>query len=70
MINTMELDDSKDLVRDVHSKALLSINNTKLREHQLKRDAAKLAMQNANDISTLRNEMSEIKNLLQALVNK
>ena len=66
----MELDDTKDLVRDVHSKALLTVNNAKLREHQSKRDAAKLVMKNAEDISVLKNEMSEIKNLLQMLINK
>ena len=66
----MELDDTKDLVRDVHSKALLNISNAKLREHQSKRDAAKMVMKNAEDISVLKNEMSEIKNLLQILINK
>ena len=66
----MELDDSKDVLRDVHSKALLTVNNAKLREHQSKRDAAKLVMKNAEDISVLKGEMSEIKNLLQILINK
>ena len=66
----MELDDTKDLVRDVHSKALLTVNNAKLREHQSKRDAARMVMKNAEDISVLKNEMSEIKNLLQILINK
>lgn len=69
-MDLMELDDTKDLVRDVHSKALLTVNNAKLREHQSKRDAAKLVMKNAEDISVLKNEMSEIKNLLQMLINK
>lgn len=66
----MELDDSKDVLRDVHSKALLTVNNAKLREHQSKRDAAKMVMKNAEDISVLKGEMSEIKNLLQILINK
>jgi hypothetical protein len=70
MIDIMELDDTKELVRDVHSKALLAVNNTKLREHQLKRDSARMVTKNAEDISMLKNEMSEIKNLLQILVNK
>ncbi len=66
----MELDDSKDVLRDVHSKALLTVNNAKLREHQSKRDAARMVMKNAEDITVLKNEMSEIKNLLQILINK
>ena len=66
----MELDDSKDVLRDVHSKALLTVNNAKLREHQSKRDAAKMVMKNAEDISELKTEMSEIKNMLQLLINK
>lgn len=70
MIDVMELDDTKDLVRDIHSKALLNVSNAKLREHQLKRDAARLVMKNAEDISELKTEMSEIKNMLQLLINK
>ena len=70
MMELMELDDTKDLLRDVHSKALINVNSHKLREHQLKRDAAKLVMKNAEDISVLKSEMSEIKNLLQILINK
>ncbi len=66
----MALDDTNDLVRDVHSKALLNVNGAKLREHQLKRDAAKLVMKNAEDISELKNEMSDIKQMLQLLINK
>lgn len=66
----MELDDTKDLLRDTHSKALLNVNSAKLREHQLKRDAARLVMKNAEDISELKTEMSEIKNMLQLLINK
>lgn len=69
-MDLMELDDSKDVLRDVHSKALLTVNNAKLREHQSKRDAAKMVMKNAEDISVLKSEMSEIKNLLQILINK
>lgn len=69
-MDLMELDDSKDVLRDVHSKALLTVNNAKLREHQSKRDAAKMVMKNAEDISVLKDEMSEIKNLLQILINK
>lgn len=69
-MDLMELDDSKDVLRDVHSKALLTVNNAKLREHQSKRDAAKMVMKNAEDISVLKGEMSEIKNLLQILINK
>lgn len=66
----MELDDTKDLLRDTHSKALLNVNSAKLREHQLKRDAAKLVMKNAQDISYLKSEMSELKQMLQVLINK
>lgn len=69
-MDLMELDDNKDVLRDVHSKALLTVNNAKLREHQSKRDAAKMVMKNAEDISVLKDEMSEIKNLLQILINK
>jgi hypothetical protein len=69
-MDLMELDDSKDVLRDVHSKALLTVNNAKLREHQSKRDAARMVMKNAEDITVLKNEMSEIKNLLQILINK
>jgi hypothetical protein len=69
-MDLMELDDTKDLVRDVHSKALLTVNNSKLREHQSKRDAARMVMKNAEDISVLKDEMSEIKNMLKILINK
>ena len=69
MMELMALDDTKDLLRDVHSKALVNVNSHKLREHQLKRDAAKLIMKNAEDISELKTEMSDIKQMLQLLIN-
>lgn len=73
----MELNDTKELVRDIHSKALLNINTEKQKEHCRKRDAMKLTLQNKTDvdslkkdINTINSELSEIKNLLLSLVNK
>lgn len=77
MIDVMELDDTKELVRDIHSKALLNINTEKQKDHRRKRDAMKLTLQNKtdvelikNDINIINSELSEIKNLLLSLVNK
>lgn len=70
MTDIMELDDTKDLVRDVHSKALITINHQKLKEHNARRDAIKLAIKNSEDIQVLNNDISEIKSLLQILINR
>lgn len=70
MTDIMELNDTKDLVRDIHSKALITINHQKLKEHNARRDAIKLAIKNSEDIKIINNDLSEIKSLLQILINK
>jgi hypothetical protein len=70
MIDLMEVDDTKDLMRDTHSKALLSVNQNKLKEHNLKRDALRLAYKNSSDILKLNDDLTEIKELLKLLINK
>lgn len=66
-----------DLVRDPHSKALLSADTSSLLEHRKKREMYKQLKDSANAVSALnseidelKQEMLEIKSMLVKLINK
>lgn len=50
-------------VRDVHSKAVLNTNKTELEEYRNK----KIIMSRINDISNIRSEVNELKNMVEKL---
>jgi len=69
-MNTLvKIDDNKNLVRDINSKAILNIDKNGLNEYLMKRELAK--KQQADKIETkerlakLENDIAEIKILLQ-----
>ena len=77
MIEIIEIKGKTDIVRDIHSKALLTVDMNKLEDHKNKRQAAKMVYENSlkvveleNDINTIKQDMSDIKLLLQQLIKE
>lgn len=77
MIDTIAIKGNPDIVRDIHSKAILTVDRNKLEEHKNKRQAAKMVYENSlkvaemeNDINTIKQDMSDIKLLLQQLLKE
>ena len=66
----LKVEGREDLVREVHSKAILSTDSKKLQEHREKKEFFKSLMSQKDDISTLKAEMTEIKALLQQIVKR
>lgn len=76
-MNKLKVIDNKDLVRDPYSKAIMNTNLLALNEHRKKREFAKRAYQNSQkinqlelDINNMNKDITEIKNILTALINK
>lgn len=66
--------DDKELLRDSHSKALLSVNQNELLEYRKKRAAIESEKQKQktmeNKLNQLERDMAEIKNILFSLHDK
>jgi hypothetical protein len=66
--------DGENLVRDIHSKAILSTNYDELAAHRQRR-AVMLQQKSENDrlreeINTIKQEFAEVKELLQLMLKK
>lgn len=61
--------DREDLVRDTQSKALLASDTRKLKEHREKLNFFKQLAQQNKEMDQLKNDVSEIKAILQRLVS-
>ena len=70
MTKYLKVEGREDLVRDTESKAILSTDLKKLQEHREKKDFFKSLIAQKDDINTLKEEMSEIKALLQQIVKR
>ena len=70
MTKYLKVEGREDLVREVHSKAILSADLKKLQEHREKKEFFKSLMSQKDDINTLKEEMSEIKVLLHQIVKR
>jgi len=75
-MNTIQTDDTR-YIRDMHSKALLPTDRTALENHRLQRKREsiqayelELLKSKVDELNTVREEMLEIKTLLQELLNK
>ena len=66
----INIEGERDLVRDRNSKALLNTNNESLKAYKIKRNANLKIIEYENDINTLKSEISEIRNVLDVIVNK
>lgn len=60
--------DSKDLVRDTQSKALLATNRAMLEEHRQKKQFLTKLLNQSEELETMKKDISDIKFLLHKLV--
>lgn len=67
MMNKLKIKDHDDLVRDVKSNAVINTNQTALENYRNKRKAKREMI---NDVTNLKNDVQEIKELLQQLLEK
>ena len=74
MHNLVQIESDLNLARDISSHAVISINDEKLRDYHAKRKIAesrdKLMMAQQKEIDTLKNDISEIKQMLQVLIKR
>ena len=68
------LEEDASIIRDLQNNALLTIDNKALNKYKLNKERAKNSkkriLEYENDINTLRNEVSEIKEALKLILNK
>lgn len=62
--------DHKELIRDMHSKAVLNIDTQALLEHRKKKAAMQEIVNNSQKIKKIENDIAEIKQLLFSLAEK
>jgi len=67
MTNYAKVKGHPNLIKDLNSGVILNINKTEIEAARLKKQRAK---QQEEDLSNLKNEVSEIKNLLNKLIEK
>lgn len=67
MKNYVKIKGHPNLVKDVNSGVILNINKTELEAARLKKQRAK---QQEKDIIDLKNEVSDIKDLLNKIIEK
>jgi len=69
-----KIKDDSSIIRDLKNSALLAVDNKALSKYKLDKERAKNSkkriLQYENDINTLRNEVSEIKESLKLILNK
>jgi len=69
-----KIKDDSSIIRDLKNNALLAVDNKALSKYKLDKERAKNSkkriLQYENDINTLRNEVSEIKESLKLILNK
>jgi Tfp pilus assembly protein PilO len=70
----VDIDGKQGLVRDINSRAILNINKTEYenyltRRRQQREDLKKMTQQE-HEINNLKQDMAEIKQLLQALLRQ
>ena len=66
----INIEGERNYVRDKTSKAILSTNKDGLAAYKLKRIQMQKVLEYENDINTLKSEISEIRTVLDVIVNK
>ncbi len=68
-----KVNEHENLVRDMHSKAILNKDKEGLQDYLRKREVAKMQLEEQietkNRLTKIEQDMSEIKNLLQTIAN-
>jgi flagellar basal body-associated protein FliL len=70
MTNYAKVKEHKELIRDMHSKAILNIDEQSLLEHRKKKSMMKEIVNNSQKINQIENDISEIKQILFSLSDK
>lgn len=70
MTNYAKVEEHENLIRDMHSKAILNVDNQALLEHRKKKEMMKKVINNSQKIDKIENELSEIKKMLSILIDK
>jgi hypothetical protein len=70
MTNYAKVKEHRNLIRDLHSKAILNIDNQALTEHRNKKKIMKKVIDNSQKIEKMENDLSEIKQMLCILIDK
>lgn len=65
-----KIKDTPGLVKDSRSNAILNVDIEALKEYKLKKKSNNNILQCQNDINTLKNEISEIKDMFGTILNK
>lgn len=69
-----KVEGNKNLVRDEQTKAILNTNKTEYDNYitvrNIKKSEVERMQQLESDVSNMRNDLDEIKNLLRSLANK
>jgi hypothetical protein len=69
-VTTQLVKDHVNLRRDAHSKGILNTDAAALREHKEKQRLANEIEQNKLKINRLENDISDIKSMLNMLINR
>lgn len=73
-MNVVKIQDRESLVRDLTSGAIINTDKTEYENYLIKRNASKqMKLQiekNSEEIAEIKNDISEIKQLLISLINK
>jgi chromosome segregation ATPase len=64
-MKTLKIKDEEELVRDVKTQAVLNSNMSSLEKYKARRNKER---EMNDDVQTLKNDMKEIKELLQQLI--
>lgn len=65
----VKLENENSFVKNTKNLALINQDIAGLKEYKAKKDASAKMMQLSDEINTMKSEISEIKSLLQLLVN-
>ena len=64
-MKTLKIKDEEELIRDVKTQAVLNSNMSSLEKYKARRNKER---EMNDDVQTLKNDMKEIKELLQQLI--
>lgn len=64
-MKTLKIKDEEELIRDVQTQAVLNSNMSSLEKYKARRNKER---EMNDDVQTLKNDMKEIKELLQQLI--
>jgi hypothetical protein len=74
MRNLVEIEDNNELLRDVSSHAIVASSNKKILDYKAKKIAAEqqaaILRKNQEEITSLKNDMREIKEMINLLLKR